>query len=98
MILCSCTSSHQSDRGQDLEAIIWAGESLCPAGLLLLHIAPQNTNTFFSLESIEFTDPPTPQEFSITLSPSPSPVGIQMQQFEQVLSQGSLSSSQLICL
>lgn len=94
MISCSHPSSHHSERGWDLEAIIWAEESLCSARLLLLHIATQNTNTFFPVYWICW--PPTPQQFSITLAPTP--LGIQMQELEQVLSQESLSSSRLICL
>lgn len=91
MISCSHPSSHQCDRGQNLEAIICAGEWLCSAGLLLLHLLLGTQTVYW----IWICWPPTPQQFSITLAPSPlstwnTNVG--------ALSQGSLSSNRLICL
>lgn len=71
MISCSQPSSRQSDRGQDLEAIIWVEESLCSAGLLLLHIATPNTNTFFS-SLLNLLTPNTPTVFNY-ISPLPPP-------------------------
>lgn len=63
MISCSHLSSHQSDRGQNLKAIIRPGESLCSAGAIatphwgvehffppsvLLNLLTPNTPTVFN--------------------------------------------------
>lgn len=74
MISCSHPSLQQSDRSWDLEAIIWAEESPCSAGLLLLHSAPLEHQRFFFFFSRVYwicPSPNTPTDFNYISLHSP---------------------------